>query len=118
MAFKPVLTQGKTIEISPLITQAFGADFDGDTMQFHVPASDDAVKEAFTKLLPSKNLFKAATLTEPVYTPQQDYLIGLWYARRVDKNKPVKVFSTKQDALAAFARGEVAIDQPIKILES
>jgi len=117
MAFRPVLIPGKTIEISPLITQAFGADFDGDTMQFHVPASDDAVKEAYDKLLPSKNLFKAAIFAEPVYTPQQDYLIGLWYASRVDSRKPVKIFKTKKDALAAFARGEIAIDQPIKIIE-
>ena len=117
MAFKPVLTRNKTLEISPLVTSPFGADFDGDTMQLHVPISEEAVKEAYEKLLPSRNLFSAARLSGPVYKPSQDFLYGLWKASQSDKRKPVRVFQSLKDALAAYRRGELTIDQPIRVLE-
>ena len=36
-AFKPVLIEGKAIQIHPLVCTAFNADFDGDQMAVHVP---------------------------------------------------------------------------------
>ena len=118
MAFKPVLTKRKAIEICPLVTAAFGADFDGDTMQFHVPVSDAAVQEAKERMMPSRNLFSAAQFTTPMYTPSQEYLLGLWLmSKPADLRKPTKVFRTKEDAVAAFRRGEISIDQPVTIVE-
>src|SRR3569833_1467144 len=38
-AFEPVLTEGKAIQLHPLVCAAFGADFDGGQMAVHVPAS-------------------------------------------------------------------------------
>ena len=46
---------------SPLIVAGFGADFDGDAMQYHVPATDEAVKDAYEKMMPSRNLLAAAS---------------------------------------------------------
>ncbi|MFA4941876.1 MAG: DNA-directed RNA polymerase subunit beta', partial [Patescibacteria group bacterium] len=36
-AFKPILIEGKAIQIHPLVCSAFNADFDGDQMAVHVP---------------------------------------------------------------------------------
>ena len=45
-AFKPILIEGKAIQIHPLVCSAFNADFDGDQMAVHVPLTAGAVKEA------------------------------------------------------------------------
>jgi DNA-directed RNA polymerase subunit beta' len=116
MAFRPVLTQGKAIETSPLVTAPFNLDFDGDTMGFHVPVSKEAVEEAYEKLLPSKNLIYAQDMTSPTYTPSQQFLHGLWLASvKSDKSKPVRVYRSKEDALAAYKRGEIKVGQRVKI---
>ena len=47
---------GKAIQIHPLVTGGYNADFDGDTMAGTVPLSREAVEEA-KKMFPSKNLF-------------------------------------------------------------
>ena len=36
-AFKPILVDGKSIKIHPLVCKAFNADFDGDQMAVHIP---------------------------------------------------------------------------------
>ena len=40
-AFQPKLIEGKAIQLHPLVTSAFNADFDGDQMAVHVPLSGD-----------------------------------------------------------------------------
>ena len=45
-AFEPVLIEGSAIQLHPLVTTAFNADFDGDQMAVHVPLSQKAVWEA------------------------------------------------------------------------
>lgn len=117
MAFWPQLTSGHTMEISPLITKGFGADFDGDAMQFHVPSHDDAVKEAAEKLLPSRNLFAVSSF-DVHYVPPMEYQGGLWMAStRKNANAP-RVFQTAADAVAAYRRGEIDVGQRVKIVET
>ncbi len=36
-AFEPILIEGSAIQLHPLVTTAFNADFDGDQMAVHVP---------------------------------------------------------------------------------
>ena len=45
-AFRPILTEGETIKLHPLVCEAFNADFDGDQMAVYLPLSDEAQKEA------------------------------------------------------------------------
>ena len=115
MAFKPRLVSNETLQISPAIVKGFGADFDGDTMNYHVPVSDGAVKDALEKMLPSKNLlstksFKAHQL------PQNEYQGGLYHATAFVSNKPERYFATKADAIKAYRAGEIGSDQKIVIL--
>ncbi len=55
-AFEPVLIEGSAIQIHPLVTSAFNADFDGDQMAIHVPLSAAAKREARDYMLSVNNL--------------------------------------------------------------
>ncbi|NBT76092.1 MAG: hypothetical protein EBT15_09010 [Betaproteobacteria bacterium] len=117
MAFYPRLTKNKVMEVNPVITKGFGADFDGDAMQYHVPSTDDAAKEAVEKMLPSKNLFAASTFRAH-YVPNKDYQTGLYLASsRINKKAKPRVFRSKQDAMQAYRRGEIEVDTPVHIVE-
>jgi DNA-directed RNA polymerase subunit beta' len=55
-AFQPKLVEGKAIQLHPLVTTAFNADFDGDQMAVHVPLSNAAVLEAQLLMLSAHNI--------------------------------------------------------------
>jgi DNA-directed RNA polymerase subunit beta len=118
MAFYPRLTKNKTMEVSPLVTKGFGADFDGDAMQFHVPSTDAAGREAAEKMLPSRNLFAASTF-KGHYTPVAELQSGLYVAsNRINKKSPTRVFKSAKDAIAAYRRGDIEVDTPVHIVEN
>jgi DNA-directed RNA polymerase subunit beta len=117
MAFYPRLTKNKVMEVNPVITKGFGADFDGDAMQYHVPSTEEAAKEAVEKMLPSKNLFATANF-KAHYVPNKDYQTGVYLAssKMNNRSKP-RVYRNKKDALAAYRRGEIDVDTPVHIVE-
>jgi len=116
MAFRPRLVKGNTMQLSPLVVGGFGADFDGDAMQYHVPSTDEAAKEAAEKMLPSKNLFSSSTF-KVHYGPTQDYTSGLYEASaRINKRTKPAVFATTADAVRAYTAGEIGVDREVKIL--
>jgi hypothetical protein len=117
MAFWPQLTNSDALQIPPLVTGGFGADFDGDQMNFHVPAKAEAVEEAIEKLMPSRNLLSSGNFGVH-YLPSQEYVAGLWAASsKKDLKKPVRKFQTKEDAIRAYRRGEIGMGQRIEVLE-
>lgn len=117
MAFWPTITKHNVLQVSPLIVKGFAADFDGDSMQYHVPVSDEAAKEAAEKMLPSQNLLNVADF-KVLHQPANEYTGGLYEASaRVDtKNKP-RVFATVADAIRAYKRGEIDVDRRVEILD-
>lgn len=60
MAFRPIVRVDGVIGLSPAVCAAFNADFDGDTMALHVPASVEASRQAWTTMRPSVNLRSSA----------------------------------------------------------
>jgi DNA-directed RNA polymerase subunit beta' len=77
MSFKPTVnTTDSTVLIPGLIVKPFGADFDGDTVTLHVPASEEARKEAL-KMLPSNNLYNAKAM-DLNYVPDHEAVMGLY----------------------------------------
>ena len=50
-----MLIEGSAIQLHPLVTTAFNADFDGDQMAVHVPLSQKAVTEARELMLASSS---------------------------------------------------------------
>lgn len=77
-AFKPVLVEGKAIQLHPLTCTAFNADFDGDQMAVHLPLTQKAQDEAKNLMVSSKNLL-APSSGDPIVTPSQDMILGAYY---------------------------------------
>ncbi len=116
-AFEPILVEGSAIQLHPLVTTAFNADFDGDQMAVHVPLSQKAVTEARELMLATKNLLKPAS-GEPIISPSKDMVLGVYYlTMNVDKEMKGdgRVFSNIDEVLMAYDLGQVDIHAHIKI---
>ena len=118
LAMKPRITKGDSLQVSPLIVKGFGADFDGDAMNYHVPSTDKAKQEALDRLLPSRNLFSMSDFKSVMHAPANEFVGGLYHATKSKSNRPKKIFRTVQEARQAYARGDISIDDPVQILES
>jgi hypothetical protein len=114
MSAWPVLTKGETLQVPPVIVNGFNADFDGDAMNYHVPVTDAAVKEAIEKMMPSKNL-KSVSDFGVHYLPRQEFLLGLYLASSVKSDKRPRVFRSKEDVLRAHQHGEIGLTDPVII---
>lgn len=116
-AFEPVLIEGSAIQLHPLVTTAFNADFDGDQMAVHVPLSDKAVQEARERMLSSRNLLKPAD-GEPIISPSKDMVLGVYYLTMED-TRPHKgdgrVFVDMDEVELAYSLGQVEIHANITI---
>lgn len=115
-AFRPVLIEGKAIQVHPLVCVAFNADFDGDQMAVHVPLSDKAQDEARTLMSSAVNLLKPSA-GAPTTTPTQDMVLGLYYltAERSGKKGEGKIFGSVEEAALALEFGEVHLQAKVKI---
>ena len=116
-AFKPILIEGSAIQLHPLVTTAFNADFDGDQMAVHVPLSDKAVWEANNLMLASKNLLKPAD-GEPIISPSKDMVLGVYYLTMTDKGVHLgdgRTFSSIDDVNLAYQLEQVDIHANIKL---
>nr|UDZ61146.1 RNA polymerase beta subunit [Hydrocleys nymphoides]UDZ61147.1 RNA polymerase beta subunit [Hydrocleys nymphoides] len=138
-AFQPILVEGRTICLHPLVCKGFNADFDGDQMAVHVPLSLEAQAEARLLMFSHMNLLSPA-IGDPISVPTQDMLIGLYVltignrrgicANRyntwnfgndqneiVDKNNyrytKEPYFSSSYDALGAYRRKRINLDSSL-----
>ena len=88
-----------------------------DTVNIHVPVSDNARKEALEKMLPSRNL---TTLSNHkiMNKPEKEYLQGLYIATRLGKQSPggTRKFRSLEEARDAYRRGEIDVDTPIDLM--
>ena len=116
-AFQPVLIEGKSIQIHPLVCTAYNADFDGDQMAVHVPLSKQAQKEASEIMRSSHNLLKPAS-GEVIVTPTKDMILGCYYMTVVlDGLKGEgKAFSNQDEVLMAYHEGIIDLRAKIKVL--
>ncbi len=117
-AFEPVLIEGSAIQLHPLVTTAFNADFDGDQMAVHVPLSEKAVKEARSLMLASRNLLKPAD-GEPIISPSKDMTLGVYYLT-VQNDQPHRgdgrAFADLDEVEMAYQLGQVDIHANIRVM--
>ena len=118
-AFEPILIEGSAIQLHPLVTTAFNADFDGDQMAVHVPLSQKAVTEARELMLSSKNLLKPAD-GEPIISPSKDMVLGVYYLTTADTSRPHRgngrIFADADEVELAYQLGQVEIHSQIKVI--
>src|ERR687890_1883337 len=105
-AFEPILIEGSAIQLHPLVTTAFNADFDGDQMAVHVPLSAAAKREAREQMLSVNNLLQPSN-GEPVVAPTLDMVLGCYYltTARPSAKGENKAFSDFDDAKLAYDMG-------------
>jgi DNA-directed RNA polymerase subunit beta' len=115
-AFQPVLVEGQSIQLHPLVCEAFNADFDGDQMAVHVPLSSFAQAEARIQMLSSHNILSPAS-GEPVAKPSKDMILGLYYITQIRREKKGQgsSFKTVEEAIAAYDKGQVALNSSVEI---
>lgn len=114
LAFRPVLIEGKAIQIHPLVCTGFNADFDGDQMAVHLPLTARAQLEAKEIMLSTKNLLKPAT-GDPTVTPNEDIVWGAYWLTLIKENEITKNFSSKEEALLAYESNKIGLQDKIKI---
>ena len=118
-AFEPILVEGRAIRLHPLVCTAFNADFDGDQMPVHVPLSAEAQSEARFLMLSANNLLKPVN-GHAVTVPSQDMVLGSYYLTLIKSGEPGegKVFRDFDEAMMAYAVGELGLHAPIKVRRS
>jgi len=105
-AFQPKLVEGKAIQLHPLVTSSFNADFDGDQMAVHVPLSNAAILEAQLLMLSSHNILNPQNGT-PITLPSQDMVLGLYYMTKGKKTTETEI--VKGQGMAFYNMDEVVI---------
>ena len=125
-AFEPVLTEGKAIQLHPLVCAAFNADFDGDQMAVHVPLSIEAQMEARVLMMSTNNILSPAN-GKPIIVPSQDIVLGLYNLTRErpfargeykedKKGRPVRgMFGSISEVRMAYDHHEVHLQAAIKL---
>ena len=115
-AFQPVLVEGESIKIHPLVCKAFNADFDGDQMAVHVLLSDEAQKEAREIMVSSLNLLKPAT-GGPIVNPVRDIVLGCHWITKMAPGAQGegKIFGSKNEAILAVDTDVVDLRARIKV---
>ncbi|MFT7087528.1 MAG: DNA-directed RNA polymerase subunit beta' [Rickettsiales bacterium] len=114
-AFEPLLTEGKAIQLHPLVCAAFNADFDGDQMAVHVPLSIEAQVECRVLMMSTNNILSPAN-GKPIIVPSQDIILGLYYLsmeNRDDKSKPFLI-SDKYELEHALFNKAISLHSKIK----
>ena len=115
-AFRPVLIEGKAIQLHPLVCAAFNADFDGDQMAVHVPLSEAAQREAREIMLASKNLLKPAS-GEPIINPSHEIVLGCFYMTSLKDGVAGsgKIFADVDEAVMAYQQRDIHLRAAIKV---
>ena len=118
-AFKPILIEGKAIQLHPLVCPAFNADFDGDQMAVHVPISRAAQREAGEIMLSSKNLLKPAS-GRPIAVPRHDMVLGIYVMTRMrdvlkDEIASLPLYTDRSEAKLAHGLDFIKLTDPIRV---
>ncbi len=120
-AFQPKLVEGKAIQLHPLVTSAFNADFDGDQMAVHVPLSSAAILEAQLLMLSSHNILNPQNGT-PITLPSQDMVLGLYYITKGKKSTDKEIvkgegksFYSQEEVIIAYNEERIDLHANIKV---
>ena len=115
-AFEPILVEGKAIQVHPLVCEAFNADFDGDQMAVHVPLSAEAQAEARVLMLSTNNVLSPAS-GNPIVSPSQDMVIGLYYITECHEDLETAKFNFVDfnEAQVAYENSHIGLQTPINV---
>jgi len=112
-AFEPVLIEGESIRVHPLVCTAYNADFDGDQMAVHVPLSLEAIMECKLLMMSTNNIFSPSS-GKPILTPSQDIVLGAYYltvepSGEVPENQRVPLVGSADEVVFAELDGALSV---------
>jgi DNA-directed RNA polymerase subunit beta' len=115
--FQPILTLGKTIQIHPLPTAAFNADFDGDQMAVLLPLTKKAQTEIQTRAMAASQILdpKNGSL---IVAPTQDVVLGIYYLTRnkiVSSSEKIPLYYEISQIEKDYAAGKIDFATPFII---
>lgn len=107
---------GKTIRVNSMLEKGMNLDYDGDTLQVHVPVTPGGVEDAKQMTL-SNLLLSDQTRNKLLAFPQHEAIIGVALASKAGREGtgPVRRFPTRDAALAAWRRGELRLTDAIEV---
>lgn len=108
LAFVPVLCDGLSIQLHPLVCSAYNADFDGDTMSSIVAKSDTAKREAREKMMTPSNIINPKD-GKNIISLKQDIVLGIYMLTMLENNS--------RDEINYVDRVPVACYDSISIME-
>ncbi len=113
-AFEPILIEGKSIQLHPLVCTAFNADFDGDQMAVHVPLSLEAQLEARVLMMSTNNILHPAS-GKPIIVPSQDIILGIYYLSILRSNQKGegRSFLDLNEILKALENNDITLHSKI-----
>jgi DNA-directed RNA polymerase subunit beta len=110
----PKIIEGKTIKLNPFAEKGTNADYDGDAMQIHAPVTPAGVEDVKRMTL-SHMIFADKRPGVLNVAPEMESLLGLHRATRTPSDKKTRHFATTEEAMAAYHRGEIALNDPIEV---
>jgi len=114
-SFKPILIEGKAIEVPALVCAAFNADFDGDQMAVHVPLSVRSQAESLCLMLASNNVLSPAN-GHPLAVPSRDMVLGCFYLTKVREEVPRGgVFADLDEVITVHSLGGISLLDTIRV---
>jgi len=115
-AFYPVLVEGDSIMLHPLVCTGFNADFDGDMMAVHLPLSYEAQAEAASLMIATNNIFSPSH-GNPIISPDLDMVLGCYFLTSTGRDLPGegRVFPGQEEAIYAYSEGHVHLRAAIKV---
>lgn len=91
LAMRVIRRTGKTIRMNLAITSCFNADFDGDEMNLHIPASETTRTELEYLSTPEAN-FIDTQASKPIMSIVQDCLLGAFLLTKTNDPIPKHTF--------------------------
>ncbi|BBA84827.1 DNA-directed RNA polymerase subunit beta' [endosymbiont of Pachyrhynchus infernalis] len=115
-SFKPILIEGKSIQLHPLVCAAYNADFDGDQMAIHIPLTLESKNEAKFIMMSTNNILSPAN-GDPVIVPSQDIILGLYYMTISynDEEENNFIFSSVEEVEKAYSLNFVKLHSKVKV---
>ena len=90
-AARPKLTLSKTIDIHPLVTTPYNADFDGDMLLILDLFTKEELHEAREYMMTTTQIIDPKN-SKVITIPKQDIILGLYYITRETKPERIKFF--------------------------
>jgi DNA-directed RNA polymerase beta' subunit len=94
--FKPILTDGDTIQLSIAKCKAYNADFDGDQMALYVPITREAIAEARDKMVSSESKDSLRGISDDF---SKDMVIGIYALTQDSPSKKAPIIVRSDDDL-------------------